>query len=309
MDTLLNIRAFAQVVESGSFTLAAERMQISRAMLSKHIRHLEDRLGVRLLNRTTRRLSLTEAGTAYYERCGAILEALDEADLAATQLASTPSGTLKINAPVAFGTRHLYPAISDYLRTYPGIKLDLTLEDQMVDLIKEGVDMALRIGHLSDSSLVARRLAPARVAVCASPAYLEKWGVPRTPDELKRHNCLGYAYSEYPETWRFTGRDGEHAIQISGNMRANNGEVLRAAALDGLGVVMQPTFIIGDDIKAGLLQAVLPNFAPMEFSIYAVYPSRRHLSTKVRMFVDFLTGRFGPEPYWDEWMRATPIPR
>ena len=304
MDTLSNIKAFIQVVEAGSFALAAERLNISRAMVSKHVQNLEDRLGVRLLNRTTRRLSLTEAGTAYYERCGAVLDALDEADLAAAQLAFTPKGTLKVNPPVAFGTRHLYPAIAEYLRTYPEVKLDLTLEDQVVDLVKDGVDMALRIGQLADSSLVARRLAPARLAVCGSPAYFSKWGVPRTPEELKRHNCLGYAYTEFPETWRFTGRDGEHAIQISGNMRANNGEVLRAAAIDGLGVALQPTFIVGDDIKAGTLQAVLTNYAPEEISIYAVYPSRRHLSAKLRMFIDFLTTRFGPEPYWDEWQQA-----
>jgi len=301
VDTLSNIKAFIQVVEAGSFALAAERLNISRAMVSKHVQHLEDRLGVRLLNRTTRRLSLTEAGTAYYERCGTVLDALDEADLAAAQLAFTPKGTLKINAPVAFGTRHLYPAIAEYLRTYPEVKLDLTLEDQVVDLVKDGVDMALRIGQLADSSLVARRLAPARLAVCGSPAYFAKHGVPRTPEELQRHNCLGYAYAEFPETWRFTGRDGGHAIQISGNMRANNGEVLRAAAIDGLGVALQPTFIVGDDIKAGTLQAVLTNYAAEEFSIYAVYPSRHHLSAKLRMFIDFLTNRFGPDPYWDAW--------
>lgn len=304
MDTLSNIKAFVQVVEAGSFALAAERLNISRAMVSKHVQQLEDRLGVRLLHRTTRRLSLTEAGTAYYERCGAVLDALDEADVAAAQLALTPKGTLKVNAPVAFGTRHLYPAIAEYLRSYPEVKLDLTLQDEQVDLVKEGVDMALRVGQLGDSSLVARRLAPARLAVCGSPDYFAKYGVPRTPEDLKRHNCLGYAYSEFPETWHFTGRDGEHAIQISGNMRANNGEVLRAAAIDGLGIALQPTFIVGDDLKAGTLQAVLSHYTPEEFSIYAVYPSRRHQSVKLRMFIDFLINRFGPEPYWDEWQTA-----
>jgi len=236
MDTLLSIKVFVQVVEAGSFTVAAERLGISRAMVSKHIQQLEDRLGIRLLNRTTRRLSLTEAGTAYYERCGAVFEALDEADVAATQFASTPKGTLKVNAPVPFGTHHLYPAIADFLRTYPEVRLDLTLQDQMVDLVREGVDVALRIGQLEDSSLVARRLAPARLVVCGAPAYFERHGTPRTPDDLKRHNCLGYAYAESPEIWRFSGRDGEQAVQVSGNIRANNGEVLRAAAIDGLGL-------------------------------------------------------------------------
>lgn len=293
------LQVFVRIAETGSFSAAARDLGLSKSAASKKLAALEDRLGARLFNRTTRRLSLTEAGSDFLERAQRILAELEEAEQAAGRLTDEPRGVLRVNAPMSFGIRHVAPALADFMMRYPDLAVTLDLDDRRVSLIEEGYDVAVRIADLPDSSLVARKLAPARRVVCASPAYWAERGIPAHPRELARHNCLIYAYLPAQNDWRFHGPGGTVTVRVNGNLKANNGDVLREAALAGLGVCLAPTFLVGDDIRAGRLQAVLDAFADESLAIYAVYPHRRHLSAKVRAFVDFLAGRFGPEPYWD----------
>ncbi len=299
LDNLAAMAVFARVVEDRSFTQAADALGRSKSAVSKAVSQLEDRLGARLLNRTTRRLSLTEAGTAYYERAARILAEAAEADSAVSALQDEPRGTLRINAPMSFGQRHLAPAIGAFLERYPELRLDITLTDRFVDLIGEGYDVAIRIAALPDSSLIAAKLAPNRRVVCASPDYLARAGTPRHPRELRKHNCFGYTYQATGDTWRFVGPDGPATVRVTGSLTANNGEILKAAMIEGLGLALIPTFSIADELKSGELVVVLPDYIDTETSVYAVYPHSRHLSAKVRAFVDYLRDRFGPEPYWD----------
>lgn len=303
-DRLLALSVFTRIVESGSFTAAADQLGMSRAAVSKHLMALEDRLGARLLNRTTRRCSLTEAGQAFYERGRQILGDLDEAEREAGQTGMRPRGLLKVNAPMTFGTMHLAPAVPGYLEAWPEVSIDMTLNDRVVDLLEEGFDIAVRIGRLADSSLVARRLAPCRMVTCAAPAYLDRHGRPGSPQELAQHDCLGYAYASNRETWEFNGADGPVTVRVRGRLRANNGEALVAAATAGLGIVMTPTFMASAELADGRLVTLLEDWPPPERGIYAVWPHGRHLSAKVRTFVDFLAARFGPVPYWDAWAGA-----
>ena len=299
MDLLAGMAVFARVVEARGFSAAARDLGMSKSAVSKQVTRLEDRLGARLLNRTTRRLSLTAAGAAFHEHCQRMLAEAEAAERAVTQLQVEPRGVLKLNAPMSFGVLHLAPALPDFMRRYPELTLDLALSDRVVDLIDEGYDLAVRIGRLADSSLVARRLAPSRRVVCGAPAYFERHGRPLRPEDLRRHNCLLYTYMTSGDEWRYHGPDGEGAVKLTGTLRANNGEVLRDALLAGLGVAPMPTFMVGHDLAAGRLVTVLSEYADLDTSVYAVWPHSRHLSTKVRVFVDFLAERFGPEPYWD----------
>jgi DNA-binding transcriptional LysR family regulator len=299
VDRLAAMEVFLRVVDLGNFSAAARRLGISKAMASRHVRQLEDHLGARLLNRTTRQIRLTEIGAAYYERCARIVADIDETEHSVMDLQSEPRGTLKISAPMSFGVLHLAPAIFDYMSRYPKVTVDLTLNDGLVDLIHDGYDLAIRIGRLADSTLIARRMVPARLVVCGSPSYLEKHGVPREPEDLSRYNCLTYSFSPSPGEWQFKGREGDFPVRVSGNFRANNGDTLRLAALHGLGLVKQPTFIIGEDLRTGRLRAVLTEYEATPRSIFAVYPHARHVSAKVRSFIDFLAERCCPEPYWD----------
>lgn len=299
MDNLTGMAVFARVVDARSFTAAAAALGLSKSAVSKQVARLEDRLGARLLNRTTRRLSLTEVGAAFYERCARILAEVEDAELAVGRLQDAPRGTLRINAPMSFGQLHLAPAVADFLNGHPGLAVDLTLNDRIVDLVEEGYDVAIRISRLADSSLIARRLVPSRRVVCGSPAYFERHGVPRHPADLRRHNCLLYSYLPTAEEWQFIGPDGPAAVRVSGTLRANNGDALEAAMLAGLGVALQPTFIAGRDLQAGRLVAVMPDYVDESASVYAVYPHSRHLSAKVRAFIDFLAARFCPAPPWD----------
>jgi DNA-binding transcriptional LysR family regulator len=290
---------FAAVVEEKSFSAAAKQLGMSKSAVSKQVGKLEDRLGARLLNRTTRRLSLTEVGSTFYEHCARILEEADAAEAAVTLMHDRPRGTLRINAPVSFGILHLAPAICDFLEENQEITIDMTLDDRFVDLVEEGYDVAVRIGDLKDSSLIARNLAPCRFVVCATPAYLERHGTPTVPQDLTGHNCLIYTYRNEPE-WCFTDASGDRiTVKLNGSFHANNGDALRAAALEGLGILGSPTFIIGDDLRNGRLVPILTEFTFRSATVNAVYPHRRHLSPKVRVFVDFVAQRFGPEPYWD----------
>ncbi len=304
MDRITGLSVFAKVVEGSSFAAAARHFGLSPAMVSKHILALEERLGARLLNRTTRRVSPTEIGRVFYERATRILADIDDAEQEAGALQATPRGLLRLNGPLSFGTRHLAPAIADYLTACPAVEIDVTLSDRVADLVEEGFDLAIRIGRLADSSLIARRIAPCLLVACAAPAYVTKHGAPQRPADLAAHNCLGYSYAALRNEWRFSGPDGVESVRVSGRLNANNGDLLRLAALRGEGIVLQPSFLVGDDLAAGTLVPILPGYAPDEIVIQAVYPHSRQLSVKVRSFVDFLVARFGQEPEWDRW-RAT----
>ena len=308
MDRLATMETFVRVVEAGSFVAAAARLEMSPAMASRHVQELEARLGARLLNRTTRRLGLTEAGAAYYERCLQVLRDIEEMDLSIAAEGQQPRGLLRVNAPVVFGTRHLSRVMAEYEARFPEVSIDLSLNDRFVDLVEEGTDLAIRIGELTESTLVARRLFPVRLVLCASPAYLARRGEPRTPDDLAQHNCLGYTYTRGGTEVELIGPEGTVTAPFRGSFRANHGEVLYQAALDGLGIVLQPTFISGDALADGRLQPVLPQYCTRELACYAVFLSRKYLSAKVRTFVDFLAEKFGPEPAWDAWSRAKPAP-
>jgi len=290
---------FARVVEARSFSGAARSLGLSKSAVSKRVTRLEERLGVRLLHRTTRRLSLSEAGRTFYDYCRQAVTAGEAGEEAVTRLQERPRGVLAINAPVSFGSLHLAPVMSRFLARFPEVSVDMTVDDRVVDLVEAGFDVAVRIAELPDSSLIARRLAPARHVVCAAPAYLERVGEPRAPADLAGHNCLTYAYSRQGPEWPFDGPDGPESVPVGGNLQVNHGDGLRAAAVAGLGVALLPTFIVGDDLRAGRLKPLLPNYRTRELSIYAVYPERRHLPAKVRAFVDFLVATFAGQPYWD----------
>lgn len=299
MHDLTAMAVFAGIVEAQSFSQAAERLGLSKSAVSKQLARLEERLGARLINRTTRQISLTEAGELYYRYCARILEEADAAETAVANLQDAPRGRLKINAPMSFGTMHLAPAVSAFLAKYPEVTIDLELTDSFVDLIDHGIDVAIRITALRDSTLIARRLGPAHRVVLASPDYLAKHGTPSHPRELRHHRCLIYANAPDQLNWSFEARDGPILVPVEGPLRCNNGEVLREAAIAGAGILIDPTFISYKAIRAGRLVSILTDFGLRESHIYAVYPHRRHLSPKVRAFVDFIAGYFGDPPYWD----------
>jgi len=299
VDNLNAFSIFVRVVETGGFSAAARDLSISKSAVSKQIARLEDRLGVRLLNRTTRKLSPTEAGIAFYERAATIVGSIEEAERAVTALHATPQGTLRINAPMSFGIRHVSPALPDFLATYPDITIDLTLNDRIVDLVDEGYDLAIRIGRMKDSSLIAKRLAPLRPIVCATPEYWRAYGKPSHPEQLKEHNCLMFSYLSTGSDWYFWDQGKRLPVSVSGNLHVNNGDALRTAALAGLGVILSPSFIIDEELRAGAFEPALQAFMNTGGGIYIVYPHNRHLSAKVRAYVDFMAKRCGPAPYWD----------
>jgi DNA-binding transcriptional LysR family regulator len=302
MDNLTDIAVFVRIVERGSFTLAAEDLSLSRAVVSKYVTRLEKRLGARLLHRTTRRLSLTEAGAALFEASRGAIERIEEAEAAVAQLQSQPRGRLKASAPMSFGILQLGPAIAEFSRAHPLVSLELKLDDRYVNLVEEGIDVAVRIGALTDSSLVARKLSSSRQVVCAAPEYLAENGEPEVPEDLAAHNCLLYSYSSAVNVWRFTGPDGRDIpVAVSGNLRINNGIVEAEAAVAGMGILMSPSFYVGPLIRAKKLRQVLANYKLAELGIYAVYPQRSQVPPKVRAFVDFLAKRFGPRPDWDRF--------
>ncbi|MEO5375687.1 MAG: LysR family transcriptional regulator [Alphaproteobacteria bacterium] len=293
MDQVTSYRVFVAIVENNSFAAAADSLGMSRGMVSKHLAELEQRIGGRLLNRTTRRIALTEVGRRFHEDCSAILTQMEEAEHRAAQLHVRPRGTLKVNAPYSFGVAHIGPAIPAYLDRFPDVTVDLTLNDRFVDLLDEGVDVAVRIGQLGDSTLIARRLAETALVCCAAPAYLEQHPLIATPADLTDHNCLCYTYANEGQVWRFHGPDGEpHAVRVRGNLHANNGDVLLAAALQGLGVALSPAFIAAPHLDAGRLRAVMPGVTGLPLAIHALFPQGRQVSAKVRTFVDFLAERF-----------------
>ncbi len=299
MDRFLQLAALVRTVDRGSQAAAARELGVTAAMVGRYIQALEERLGTRLLNRTTARQSLTEAGAAFYARASFILEQMEEAETSAAERQAEPRGTLRVNAPMSFGTRHLAAAVAEFARENGRLRIELALNDRVVDLIEEGYDVAVRIGALADSGLIARRLSPCRLVVCASPGYLERRGWPAAPADLQGHDCLVYAYASHGGTWRFHGEQGEQEVRVSGSLVANNGDALMAAALAGQGIILQPTFIVGEALREGRLLPVLPGWRLADYAMYAVYPTARHLSPKVRRFVDFLAARFRDPPPWE----------
>jgi DNA-binding transcriptional LysR family regulator len=300
MDPLDGIAAFARVVDSGSFSAAARRLNLSKSAISAHVQRLEERLGVRLLNRTTRRLSVTEAGAAYYRHCARILAEAEAAEQAASALQREPRGTLRISAPDSFGWMHVAPTIPAFLKRYPDLAVDIKSSPAYVNLVDEGLDLAIRIGILEDSALVVRKLAPSRVIFCAAPAYLEQRGMPRVPDDLASHNCLCADLPAWGDEWRLVGKRGEVRVPVSGSVRSNNAEMLRAATLDGIGIAALPIWAVAEQLRRGMLQRVLTAWEVPVSTIYAVYPGNRLMSMKVRAFVDHLARCFGRTPYWED---------
>jgi DNA-binding transcriptional LysR family regulator len=299
MDRLAAMRVFAQVVESGSFARAAARLGLSTSATSRHVAELEGHLRTRLLNRTTRRVSLTESGRAYYERAVQLLADLLEAEQEALRAAVVPRGTLKLTTSVNFGVRHVAPAIAAFLAQHAEVRFDVSLSDRIVDLVEEGFDLAIRIGAAGSENLVARKLGETRLLACASAGYLKAHGAPQAPEDLARHNCFTYEYVTPRNVWRFRDATGnERAVRVSGNLHSNNGDLLAEAAAQGAGVVFEPAFIVGPEVRAGRLVALLQDFVAPPMPIYAVYPSRKHLSAKVRLFVDFLVERYAGAPDW-----------
>ena len=299
MPDLNDMVVFARVATAKSFAETARQLGTSKSSVSKSIARLERALGAQLLNRSTRGMSLTEIGAAYYTHCARIAdEAAQAADLVG-ELRSKPFGLLKITCPVAFGRLHLAPAVSSYLTRYPDVRIDLTTTDRLVDLVSEGFDVAIRIVSEPDPHLVARKLATVRRVICATPDYFARCGIPETPQALTRHNCLHYTYFGHHAQWRLHGASGQIVVPVDGSLRVNDDDVLSRAVLDGLGVALLPTFIIGRELQDGQLQSVLSDFLPPERNIYAVHLPNPNLPGKVRGFIDFLQARIGAEPYWD----------
>jgi DNA-binding transcriptional LysR family regulator len=300
LDRVTSMQVFVRVAALGSFSAAARALNLSQTMVTKHVAALEERLGVKLLHRSTRRLVLTEGGRTYLAACERILAEIEEAEASASLDRIEPRGILRLNVPLTFGFRHIAPAIPEFTRLHPAVSFDLGLADRYVDLIEEGWDLAIRIGRLKDSSLVARRLAACRTVVCAAPSYLKEHGTPQTLDDLARHNCLGYTLPSAIGANRWTfGTDGETVVPVQGNLRANNGDALLAAAVAGQGLIYQPTFIVGDGLRDGSLVPVLGGCPTYQLGIHAVLPSGREAPAKVRTFLAFLAHRFAPEPAWD----------
>jgi len=300
MEDLERMAIFARVVEDKSFSAAARRLNLSKSLVSKQVTQLEKSIGARLLNRTTRALSLTEAGAAFYEHCARIVEELEEAKLAVGRLHSEPRGLLRVSVPVAFGRLHIATILPEFLAAYPDLRIDMVTSDRFVDLAEEGYDVVIRIADQPAPTLVARKLAPVHRKMVATPDYFERHGVPQTPEDLNNHNCLTYTYFNPQDPWRLRGPDGDISVRASGNLRVNDDDALAETVLRGLGLALLPTFIIGKELQAGRLQSALSQYIPLERHIYAVYLANRHVTAKVRAFIDYLLKRFSPEPYWDQ---------
>ncbi|HUG76102.1 MAG TPA: LysR family transcriptional regulator [Burkholderiales bacterium] len=305
-DALQEMGVFARVVATGSLSAAARELGLSTAMVSRRLAALESRLGVRLVNRTTRSLHLTDEGARYHDACTRVLAEIEDADAAASAGGVEAQGALRVALPASFGHQHVAPLVPEFARRYPKVRLALSLSDRNVNVIDEGFDLAIRIAHLEDSSLTARRLAPNRRVLCASPDYLERHGTPRTPAELTGHNCL--TTTDFTMTWEYKdphGRPG--SVRVSGRFACDNWEVLREWALAGLGVALKSTWDVHRHLEDGSLVELCPGYTfHSDVAIYAVYPHRRFLPAKTRVFIEFLAERFGPEPYWDRVRRPKP---
>lgn len=301
MDKLEAMNAFVRVVALGSYAEAGRALGLTRSTVSKAVMELEQLLGARLLDRTTRRVSATEAGLAYYERCLDIIARVEETEMQVSRLHDEPRGVLRVNAPMSFGGLYLGPAITAFMANYPDLKIELTLNDRFIDPLEEGVDVTVRIGVLRDSSLIARRLCPAHRILVASPAYLKRHGKPTVPADLGHHRCLVYGHSTTLQRWELTHEGETLQTPVNSVLCSNNGDVLRAAAVGGQGITTLPTFLVGPDIKARRLNVVLPDYPATSLGIYALYAPNRYLAAKTRLLIDFLVARFGDRPSWDDF--------
>lgn len=288
MDKLTSMNVFVRVAKAGSFAAAARELGISRAMATKHIMNLESSLDTRLFNRTTRSLSLTEVGASYLERCQQVLLDVDEMEMAVTHLQSEPRGVLKISSPPVVGATHIAPALAEFLKQNDDLSVEMILKGSHVDLIDEGVDIAIFLGKLQDTSLVARKLAISSLVVCGAPAYFDRYGIPEEPEDLVDHSCLVNWAIPPRDRWKFRGVLGDREVKVTGRMQSNVADPIRMAANNGLGMVMLPKYIVGRDIEKGKLQVVLEQYSISPLEIHAVYPHRKYLSAKVRDFLDFL---------------------
>ena len=294
------IPVFVAVVENGGFSAAARTLGISKSAVSKRINQLEAHLGVRLLHRTTRKLSLTEAGERYFEHAAQALTAAGQAEDAVTELQGEPQGNLKISSPMSFGRLHVAPLIPKLLQRYPKLQIDLVMDDRKVDLVAGGFDVAIRAGNLPASTLIARKLAPVRQVLCASPDYIDRYDRPGTPAELSGHNCVLYSYSSDADEWTLIGEGGPETVTVSGSYQVNNSEALLEALREGVGIGRLPTFVAGPDLKTGRLVKLFESYRLPDFTLYAVFPERQYLPAKVRAFLDFAIEYFGGDhPYWD----------
>lgn len=301
MDKIMSMRVFSSVAKNSSFSDAAKKLSMSKAMVSKHIQSLENSLGVRLFNRTTRKLNLTEVGHAYYEKVDHILADIDETELSISQLNSEPRGKLKIMAQPSFGAFHLSRALSVYLKKYPDVTTEIELSNRPPDLVEDGIDIALYVGKLDDSSFVARKITTVRRVVCASPNYLKQNGTPQTPDDLQNHNCMIYAPKTQQSEWVFIRNNEKIKIAVSGDIKSNDGDALRVAAIQDCGIAQLPTYMVGLDIQAGRLNVILEEYEPERQPVYAIYNHRKYLSAKIKTFIDFMYELYQPEAYWNEW--------
>lgn len=297
MDRMTSMTTFVKVVETGGFAAAARKLDMSPSTVTGHIQALEERLGIRLLNRSTRKLSLTEVGQAYYERALHILTDIDEVDAMAQALQSTPRGRLRLNASVSVPPL-LAPVIAEFSALYPDVTLSMAMSDRMLDLVEEGFDLAIRLVPVPDSSLIVKRVGSYRLLVFGSPDYLQRRGIPRTPTDLAEHNCLSFAQSPWSGEWRFKGPGGDVAIRVNGNLETNSANALRLAAVHGQGLAMMPSFLVADEVRSGKLVPLLTEFSDGDYPISAIYPHRHHLSAKVRSFLELLTRRDRENPAW-----------
>lgn len=305
MDRFAAVSAFAAVVEHGGFAPAARRLGVAASSLTRQLNNLEEALGALLLNRSTRSVTLTDAGRRYHEEVRRILEDLESADRAVSERAGPPSGLLRVTMPVAFGRLHVAPALPAFFRRWPQVRIDIQLTDAVTNLVEDRIDLAIRLGPLQTSSLVARKLASHRRVICASPDYLGEHGVPREPRDLTRHNCLLFDYQTLDNSWTMACDGRREKVPVSGNLRASGSEVLREAALGGAGLILMPTWLVGGDIAAGRLTPVLEEWSPSpgveEGAISAVYLHNRRGSKKIASFIDFMATHFGSPPYWDRY--------
>ena len=295
MDKLTSMRVFCRVAGCGNFSQAARELRISPAMATKHIASLENELNIRLLNRTTRKVSTTEAGERYLALCLNMLNDIDEGEASLSELSKHPSGTLKLTAPIDFGVLHLTPSIARFLNLYPDISIDINYQDRKINLIEEGTDIAIRIGSLPDSSLIAVPLMDSPLVCCASPGYLNKHGHPTSPEQLRQHNCLTYSYSSSNNDWSFSNGNRSFSVKASGTLNATNGRAMVAAAVADVGIILKPLFLVQQQIKQGELVTLLSDYNTPKHTVYAVYPHRHFLPAKIRSFIDFLKLEFAKD--------------
>lgn len=304
MNELEQIRTFVQLVDAGSSTKAAELRGLAVSAISRRMKELENRLGVQLLQRTTRKMHLTDAGRVFYERCVQLLADLADAEAEVTESNAVLRGRLRVAVPLSLGIAHLVPAIVEFMNCHPELRIELDMSDRQVDLVEEGFELAIRVGRLRDSSLMARKIGDFRHVVCASPDFLSVCGEPEHPADMRGWPALCYSHLSRPSSWHFDSGTGDSgSVDVEARMLSTNGDALREAAIAGLGVICEPSFIVHDAVERGLLKVVLQQYRWHDMAIYAVYPPTRHLSTKVRRFIDFLARRFGDEPYWEAFLR------